>query len=121
MQVLLTGHKGYIGAVAGPMLRAAGHEVIGLDTDLFGACDFGGPVTDFPEIRKDLRDVAAADLNGCDAVVHLAALSNDPLGDLNPELTYDINHRASTRLATLAKAAGVKRFVFSSSCSTYGA
>lgn len=121
MKVLLTGHKGYIGSVAGPLLRAAHHEVIGLDSDLFAGCNFGGASSDFPEIRKDLRDITRADLAGCDAVLHFAALSNDPLGNLDPELTYDINHRASVRLAKLAKEAGVKRFIFSSSCSTYGA
>ena len=120
MKVLLTGHKGYIGAVAGPMVRSAGHEVVGLDTDLFAGCDFGQPAVEIPEIRKDIRNLAKADLKGFDAVIHLAALSNDPLSDLNPNLTYDINHKASVRLAELAKRAGVKRFVFSSSCSTYG-
>lgn len=121
MRVLLTGHKGYIGAVAGPILQSAGHEVIGLDTDLFAGCDFGQACPEIPELRKDLRDVTKADLRGFDAVVHLAALSNDPLGDLDPQITYDINHRASVRLAELAKDARVQRFVFSSSCSTYGA
>ncbi len=121
MRILLTGHKGYIGAVAGPILRSAGHEVVGLDTDLFAGCEFGEASPEIPEVRKDIRDLTKADLEGFDAVVHLAALSNDPLGDLNADLTYDINHRASVRLAELAKAAGVKRFVFSSSCSTYGA
>jgi nucleoside-diphosphate-sugar epimerase len=121
MRVLLTGHKGYIGAVAGPLLCAAGHDVVGLDADLFAGCDFGEAPTEISEIRKDLRDLAQADLEGFDAVVHLAALSNDPLGNLDSTLTYDINHLASVRLAELAKAAGVKRFVFSSSCSTYGA
>lgn len=121
MRILLTGHKGYIGSVAGTILREAGHAPIGLDTDLFAGCDFSGPAEEIPEIRKDLRDLEVADLAGFDAVVHLAALSNDPLGDLNPELTYDVNHAGSVRLAKLAKKAGVKRFVFSSSCSTYGA
>jgi nucleoside-diphosphate-sugar epimerase len=121
MKVLLTGHKGYIGAIAGPTLRAAGHDVVGLDTDLYADCDFGEPSPALPEIRKDLRDLSQADLEGFDAVVHLAALSNDPLGNLDSRLTYDINHLASVRLATLAKEAGVQRFVFSSSCSTYGA
>jgi nucleoside-diphosphate-sugar epimerase len=121
MRVFLTGHKGYIGAMAGAMLHSAGYEVVGLDSDLFAGCDFGEPAPELPEIRKDLRDLAKEDLDGFDAVVHLAALSNDPLGDLDAELTYDINYRASVRLAELAKAAGVKRFVFSSSCSTYGA
>jgi nucleoside-diphosphate-sugar epimerase len=121
MKILLTGHQGYIGAVAGPMLQAAGHEVIGLDTNLFEGCEFGEPTPRIPGIQKDLRDLNKKDLTGFDAVLHLAALSNDPLGDLDAELTYDINHRASVQLAKLAKAAGVKRFVFSSSCSTYGA
>ena len=121
MKVLLTGHKGYIGTVAGPILRLAGHEVSGIDSDLFAGCDFGDEVPMFPEVRKDLRDLTRADLEGFDAVVHLAALSNDPLGNLDSQLTYDINHLASVKLAKLAKEAGVKRFVFSSSCSTYGA
>jgi nucleoside-diphosphate-sugar epimerase len=121
MRILLTGHKGYIGTVAGPFLRAAGHDVIGLDTDLFAGCEFGDAAPDMPEVCKDIRDLTQADLEGFDAVVHLAALSNDPLGNLDADLTYDINHRASVRLAELARVAGVKRFVFSSSCSTYGA
>ena len=118
---MLTGHKGYIGAVAGPVLQAAGHEVVGLDSDLFAGCEFGQAAPPIPEIGKDLRDLTREDLHGFDAVLHFAALSNDPLGDLDPRLTYDINHKASVRLAELAKAAGVSRFVFSSSCSTYGA
>ena len=121
MKVLLTGHKGYIGAVAAPILRAAGHEVVGLDTDLFAGCDFGDGDQEIAQVRKDIRDLTKRDLEGFDAVVHLAALSNDPLGNLNVGLTYDINHKASVQLANLAKAAGVERFVFSSSCSTYGA
>src|SRR6266849_1337796 len=121
MRILLTGHRGYIGAVAGPLLRSSGHEVIGLDTDLFAGCEFGDTAPDMPEVRKDIRDLTQADLEGFDAVVHLAALSNDPLGNLDADLTYDINHQASVHLAKLAKAAGVKRFVFASSCSTYGA
>jgi nucleoside-diphosphate-sugar epimerase len=121
MRVLLTGHKGYIGAVSGPMLEAAGHAVTGLDTDLFAGCDFGEITGNIPEILGDIRDITARDLRGFDAVVHLAALSNDPLGNLNPELTYEINHAASVRLAEMARQAGVERFVFSSSCSTYGA
>jgi nucleoside-diphosphate-sugar epimerase len=118
---MLTGHKGYIGAVAGPVLQSAGHEVVGLDSDLFAGCEFGQPAPPISEIRKDLRDLAREDLLGFDAVLHFAALSNDPLSNLDPQLTYDINHHASVRLAELAKAAGVTRFVFSSSCSTYGA
>jgi nucleoside-diphosphate-sugar epimerase len=121
MKILLTGHKGYIGAVAGPILQSAGHEVVGLDSDLFAGCEFGEAAPAIPEVRKDMRDLTQADLVGFDAVLHFAALSNDPLGDLDPSLTYDINHLASVRLAELSKEAGVKRFVFSSSCSTYGA
>jgi len=121
MKVLLTGHKGYIGSVAAAVLHTAGHEVVGLDSDLFAGCDFGQPPFAIPEIVKDIRDLAEGDLEGFNAVVHLAALSNDPLGNLDPSITYDINHHASMRLARLAKQAGVCRFVFSSSCSTYGA
>jgi nucleoside-diphosphate-sugar epimerase len=120
MKVLLTGHQGYIGAVAGPILHSAGHDVVGLDSDLYAGCDFG-ETFQTPQIQKDIRDVTRNDLDGFDAIVHLAALSNDPLGNLDSQLTYDINHLASVNLAKLAKQAGVKRFVFSSSCSTYGA
>jgi nucleoside-diphosphate-sugar epimerase len=121
MRVLLTGSKGYIGTLAVPMLRAAGHHVTGLDIGLFDQCDFGEAPEEVPEIAKDLRDLSLSDLRGFDAIVHLAALSNDPLGNLDASLTYDINYSASVRLAKLAQAAGVERFVFSSSCSTYGA
>jgi nucleoside-diphosphate-sugar epimerase len=121
MTVLVTGHKGYIGTVLVPMLQAAGHEVVGLDTDLYARCTFVGEVPDIPTIGKDVRDVAPADLEGFDAVMHLAGLSNDPLGDLNPELTHEINHLASVSLAEAARAAGVPRYIFSSSCSIYGA
>lgn len=120
MNVLVTGHTGYIGAVLVPMLLRANHEVTGLDTDFFDGCDFNDEIVDVPAIRKDLRDVTVSDFTGFDAVLHLAALSNDPLGDLDPECTYEINHRASVRLAELAKNAGVSRFLFSSSCSLYG-
>jgi nucleoside-diphosphate-sugar epimerase len=120
MKILLTGHKGYIGSVAGEMLTTAGHEVVGLDTDLFAGCDFGQSAPKISEIHKDIREVTKADLEGFEALVHLAALSNDPLGNLDSGLTFDINYRASVRLAELSKKAGVKRFVFSSSCSTYG-
>jgi nucleoside-diphosphate-sugar epimerase len=121
MKVLVTGHRGYIGVEMVPALRAAGHEVIGLDTGLYDACDFARPPDDIPELRVDLRDVTPAHCAGVDAVIHLGALSNDPLGDLNPGLTYDINLHASVRLARAAKEAGVGRFLFSSSCSLYGA
>jgi nucleoside-diphosphate-sugar epimerase len=121
MRVLVTGHKGYIGVVLMPMLLATGHEAVGVDSDLYERCTFGDALQETPTLRKDIRDIEIADLVGFDAVIHLAALSNDPLGNLNPDLTYAINHRASVRLARLAKAAGIPRFLFSSSCSTYGA
>jgi nucleoside-diphosphate-sugar epimerase len=121
MRILLTGHKGYIGTVMVPMLLAEGYEVVGLDTEFFERSTFCDGIRAIPEIRKDVRDVTISDLEGYDAVLHLAALSNDPLGNLNPQLTYEINHLASVRLAELAKAAGVERFIFSSSCSNYGA
>jgi len=121
MRVLLTGHDGYIGAVMAPLLEAEGHQVVGLDSGLFAGCDFGAVRAPRESLRRDLRDVAPRDLAGFDAVIHLAAISNDPLGDLNPECTYDINHRASVRLAECARAAGVPRYLYSSSCSVYGA
>lgn len=123
VRVLVTGHRGYIGAVLAPALLDAGHDVVGLDTDLYRGCSFpaGGELADVPVVERDLRDVVRDDLEGVDAVVHLAALSNDPLGDLDPWLTAEINHQASVRLARIAKEAGVERFVFSSSCSNYGA
>lgn len=120
MRVLITGHNGYIGTVLTPMLVAEGHEVVGLDTDLYRDSIFGDAPLSVPSIQKDIRDVSPDDLDGFDAVMHLAGLSNDPLGDLNPRLTYEINHRASVHLAEIAKSVGVERFIFSSSCSTYG-
>jgi nucleoside-diphosphate-sugar epimerase len=122
MRVLVTGHEGYIGSVLVPRLTDAGHEVIGLDTGYFATGTLG-PVPDpIPTLRTDLRDVTAAHIAEAapDAVMHLAALCNDPLGDLDPDLTYDVNHRSTVRLATAAKEAGVSRFLFSSSCSLYG-
>ncbi|MFC6022332.1 NAD-dependent epimerase/dehydratase family protein [Plantactinospora solaniradicis] len=121
MRVLVTGHHGYLGGVLTPMLRAAGHDVTGLDTDYYLDCLLGPPPPAVPTIRLDLRDVEPEHLAGFDAVCHLAALCNDPIGNLNPELTYEINHRATLRLARAARAAGVSRFLFSSSCSLYGA
>ncbi|MBP6473457.1 MAG: SDR family oxidoreductase [Chloroflexi bacterium] len=122
MRVLVTGHNGYVGTIMMPLLIAANHQVVGLDTNLYEGSTFGeDPKRDFPEINKDVRDVEMADLEGIEAIIHLAGLSNDPLGDLNPELTYDINHRASVRLAEMAKQMGIERFIFSSSCSNYGA
>ncbi len=122
MRVLVTGNLGYIGVVLSPLLRDAGHDVTGLDVNLYSGCTYapGGVLPDIPTIRKDVRDVEPADLEGFDAVVHLAALSNDPLGNLNPEMTYDINHRGSVTVARAAKAAGVSRFLLASSCSNYG-
>lgn len=104
-----------------PMLLQAQHEVVGLDSNLFERCTFGEEPRKIPSINKDVRDVELRDLEGFDAIIHLAGLSNDPLGDLNPTLTYEINHLASVRLATLAKSVGIRRFIFSSSCSNYGA
>jgi nucleoside-diphosphate-sugar epimerase len=122
MRVLVTGHLGYIGTVMVPRLLKAGHQVIGLDSNLYEKCTFpaGGSLAMVPHVRKDTRDATADDFRSIDAVIHLAALSNDPLGNLNPDITYDINHRASVRLAQLAKEAGVKRFLLASSCSNYG-
>jgi nucleoside-diphosphate-sugar epimerase len=120
MRVLMTGHRGYIGSVMAPMFQSAGHTVLGLDSYLFEGCTLGACPSALPEVRLDLRDVKHADLKGFDAIVHLAALSNDPLGNVNPECTYAINHLASVRLAKLAKSAGVPRFLYASSCSLYG-
>src|SRR5882724_10313073 len=121
MRVLITGHLGFIGAIMAPLVQKAGHEVTGLDIGLYDGCDFGPAPAPIHEIRADLRDVDGSLLKGFDAVIHLAALSNDPLGDLNAQLTYDINHLATVRLASLAREAGIGRFLFSSSCSNYGA
>lgn len=121
MRVLVTGHLGYIGTVLVPMLLKEGYEVIGMDSDLYRASTFGSGIVDVPNIKKDIRDAVLQDFAGIDAVLHLAGLSNDPLGSIDRELTLDINHRGSVHLARLAKQAGAKRFVFSSSCSTYGA
>src|SRR4051812_18339946 len=121
MRILLTGSRGYIGTVMAPRMVEAGHEVVGLDTDLYRRSTFGSWHEPVRTIEKDVRAVMPADLEGVEAVVHLAALSNDPLGDLNPQLTYEINHLASVHLAEMARRAGVHRFVFASSCSNYGA
>ena len=121
MRVLLTGHQGYLGTLMAPILADAGHTVTGLDSGLYADCVLGEAPPEPPAVAVDVRDVTEAQLQGFDAVVHLAALSNDPLGALAPEHTYDINHHASTRLARLAKEAGVQRFVYASTCSVYGA
>jgi nucleoside-diphosphate-sugar epimerase len=122
MKVLLTGHHGYIGSIVAEVLRDAGHEVTGLDTLYYEGCDLGDPPDgEIPTLQADLRDIRPEQLTGFDAVAHFAALSNDPIGDLNPELTRDINFRATIGLAEAARDAGVGRFVFSSSCSMYGA
>jgi len=121
VKVLVTGHDGYIGAVLVPLLVEAEHEIVGLDIGLFRACTFGAPPRSIPAMRLDVRDGPDAEaLEGFDAIIHLAALCNDPLGDLDAELTYEVNYRASVRLAAIARQAGVPRFVFSSSCSLYG-
>ncbi len=121
MRVLVTGHKGYIGTILVPMLLEAGHELVGMDSDLYKGSTFGDNMPSIPEIEKDVRDVKAKDFEGFEAVLHLAGLSNDPLGNLNPDLTRLINHEATVHLGDLAKQAGVSRYIFSSSCSNYGA
>jgi len=121
MRILVTGHLGYIGTVLTPMLMTEGHTVVGLDSDLYEHCTFGKEVPKVDSIQKDIRDVEPTDLEGFDAIIHLAALSNDPLGNLNPDLTYEINYKAAVNLAKMAKQVGVPRYLFSSSCSTYGA
>lgn len=121
LRILVTGTNGYIGSVLAPYLGAAGHDVVGLDSNLFADCAFGPQPLPFQQRSGDIRDLAAAEFDGFDAVCHLAALSNDPLGNLDPRLTHEINHEASVSIARLAKQAGVPRFVFSSSCSSYGA
>ena len=121
MKVLVTGCLGYIGTVLVPLLHKEGHEVFGLDSDIYRRCTFSGAIPEFPVTRKDVRDVTQDELAGFDAIIHLAGLSNDPLGDYRPELTEEINEKASITLAVKAKAAGVKRFLFASSCSNYGA
>jgi nucleoside-diphosphate-sugar epimerase/SAM-dependent methyltransferase len=122
MRILITGHLGYIGTVLTPIIVKAGHHVVGCDTDLYRQSTFsaGGTIIDVPNIGKDIRDLEAWDVHGFDAILHLAGLSNDPLGFLNPELTFDINYRASVRLAEMAKQIGVRRFIYASSCSNYG-
>jgi nucleoside-diphosphate-sugar epimerase len=121
MRVLVTGSEGYIGSLLAPLLLRAGHDVVGLDSNFYSDCTLGPAGQRVPLLDVDLRDVQPEHLAGFDAVIHLAALSNDPLGNLDPQLTLEINHQASVRLARLAKEAGASRFLLSSSCSTYGA
>lgn len=121
MKVLVTGSQGYIGTVLVPMLLKKGYEVTGFDSDLYTKCTFTGIIPDIPVINKDIRDIEEHDVDGFDAIIHLAGLSNDPLGDYKPELTESINEKASIHLAVLGKKVGVKRFLFASSCSNYGA
>lgn len=121
MKLLITGHLGYIGVEMVSVLAARGHDIVGLDTGFYAGCDFAAPPDPVPTLSVDLRDVTPEHLAGVDAVLHLAALSNDPLGDIDPTLTYQINLDASVRLAEAAKEAGVERFLFASSCSLYGA
>jgi len=122
MKILVTGHLGYIGTVLTPMLRKKGHDVVGMDADWYSRCTFGDArqIIDVPNIRKDIRQVKANDLRGFDCIMHLAALSNDPLGNYNAELTDEINNKAAVRLGEMAKQAGVRHFIFSSTCSNYG-
>ncbi|MCW3997879.1 MAG: SDR family oxidoreductase [Candidatus Bathyarchaeota archaeon] len=125
MQILVTGNNGYIGSVMTRMLLSEGFEVSGLDNDLFEKSVFGdesvtGGIPEISYLRKDLRDVTLSDLKNVDAIFHLCALSNDPLSNFNPKITYEINHHGSVRLAKLAKNIGIQRFIFSSSCSVYG-
>jgi nucleoside-diphosphate-sugar epimerase len=121
MRVLVTGHDGYIGSVCAPLIRDAGNEVVGFDSYLFEGCSLERKQEEVPGRPIDLRDVEVEHLRGFDAVVHLAGISNDPMADLDPARTYEVNHRASVRLARLAKQAGVERLIFASSCSLYGA
>lgn len=120
MKVLVTGHNGYIGSVMMPLLSDAGHDVVGMDTFLYEDCTMGPHGREWPALRMDIRDARASHLRGFDAVIHLAALSNDPLGNLDSANTYDINHRAAVTLAEAAKEAGIPRYLFASSCSLYG-
>src|SRR3982751_2646351 len=122
MRILVTGHLGYIGTLLTPMLQKKGHDVVGMDADWYHTCTFGDgkDIPASPNIKKDIRQAQVSDLRGFDTVMHLAALSNDPLGNYNPELTDEINHRAAVRLGEMSREAGVKHFIFSSTCSNYG-
>ncbi len=120
-KIIVTGYQGYIGVHLVKLLSEAGYEVLGIDTNFFGKeCEFFEPGIYIDELKKDIRQIEEKDIEGAYAICHLAGLSNDPVGALNPELTYDINYRASVKLAQIAKKVGIKRFIFSSSCSMYG-
>ena len=120
-RIIVTGHQGYIGIHLVKLLSEAGYYVLGIDTDYFGKdCEFYEPNIQISELRRDIRQIIEKDIEGAYAICHLAGLSNDPVGELNPDLTYEINYRASARLAQMAKNVGVERFIFSSSCSMYG-
>jgi nucleoside-diphosphate-sugar epimerase len=119
-RVLITGHNGYIGSVMAPLLARAGHGIVGLDSGYFDGCTLAPDTVSVPALQKDIRDLTAGDCEGFDAVIHLAALSNDPIGNLNAEWTRQINFAGTLRVAECAKAAGVERFLFSSSCIMYG-
>jgi len=121
MRVLVTGSSGYIGTVLVPMLEKQGHEVVGLDTDYYSACTFTGKLAEIKTISRDVREELADVITGYDAIIHLAGLSNDPLGDYDPTLTEEINYKATVKIAKLAKQSGAERFIFASSCSNYGA
>ncbi|MEX0865251.1 MAG: SDR family oxidoreductase [Acidimicrobiia bacterium] len=120
-RVLVTGHNGYIGSILTGVLEAAGHDVVGCDSYLFEECIFNGEGAHVPSLRKDVRDLTKDDLEGFDSICHLAGVSNDPMGDLSPEITYEVNHIATVHLAKLAVEVGIERFLFASSCSIYGA
>lgn len=120
-KIIVTGHNGYIGSLLITLLKESNYEVYGIDTNFFGKeCEFFNPVLEIYELNKDIRKIKEKDIEGAYAICHLAAISNDPMGDINPELTLDINYRASLKLAETAKRAGVKKFIYSSSCSMYG-
>jgi len=121
MRILITGHRGYVGSVLVPHLQSLGHELYGMDIDLYRRCSYGKNPLEIPSVEKDVRDAEVADFTQVEAVIHLAALSNDPLGNLNPQLTWAINHQGAVRVARSAREAGVRRFVFASTCSNYGA
>jgi nucleoside-diphosphate-sugar epimerase len=121
VRVLVDGDRGYIGAVLVPVVQASGHEVVGLDVGWYDGCDFGAQPEGYEQRTGDIRDATLEDVEGFDAIIHLAAISNDPIGHLSPEATYSVNAHGAVHMAQVAKAAGVSRFLFSSSCSLYGA